>query len=280
MSILQVNKYSLALSRFITFHVILPDDAPPDMIAGNENYTRGTKTLYLLHGFSGNTTDWLYGSSIQELSLKYNLAVVLPSGENSFYLNGKGVGRAYETFTGVELPEYCSKTFGLSDRKEDNFIGGLSMGGFGAIHTALKYPERFGKMFGLSSAMLQNDIKGMKPGEKNEIADYDYYYQVFGDLDQLETSENNPEYLIREKRRKGESVQPIFMACGIEDFIVKENREFRDFLHSQNVDVVYYESKGIHDWTFWNQYLEPAIRWGLGLKEGTEKAIPGVRLPE
>ena len=77
MSILQVNKYSLALSRFITFHVILPDDAPPDMIAGNENYTRGTKTLYLLHGFSGNTTDWLYGSSIQELSLKYNLAVVL-----------------------------------------------------------------------------------------------------------------------------------------------------------------------------------------------------------
>ena len=53
------------------------------------------------------------------------------------------------------------------------------MGGFGAIHTALKYPERFGKMFGLSSALIVNGIKGMKPGEKNDIADYDYYAQIF-----------------------------------------------------------------------------------------------------
>ena len=98
MSVLQINKYSIALSRLITFHVILPDDAIPMMIEGNKNYERKPKTLYLLHGFSGNTTDWLYGSRIQELAMQYNLAVVLPSGENSFYLNGKGTGRAYETF--------------------------------------------------------------------------------------------------------------------------------------------------------------------------------------
>lgn len=263
MSVLQINKYSIALSRLITFHVILPDDAIPMMIEGNKNYERNPKTLYLLHGFSGNTTDWLYGSRIQELAMKYNLAVVLPSGENSFYLNGKGTGRAYETFVGVELPDYCTKTFGFSDKPEDNFIGGLSMGGFGAIHTALKYPERFGKMFGLSSAMIQYDIAGMKPGEKNEIADYDYYLQVFGNLEHLDTSENNPDYLIREKKKRGEKIQPVFMACGTEDFILKNNRVFRDFLNSQNVDLTYYESEGIHDWKFWNQYLEPAICWGL-----------------
>ena len=263
MSVLQINKYSIALSRLITFHVILPDDAIPMMIEGNKNYERKPKTLYLLHGFSGNTTDWLYGSRIQELAMQYNLAVVLPSGENSFYLNGKGTGRAYETFVGVELPDYCTKTFGFSDKPEDNFIGGLSMGGFGAIHTALKYPKRFGKMFGLSSAMIQYDIAGMKPGEKNEIADYDYYLQVFGNLEHLDTSENNPDYLIREKKKRGEKIQPVFMACGTEDFILKNNRVFRDFLNSQNVDLTYYESEGIHDWKFWNQYLEPAICWGL-----------------
>ena len=256
MSVLQINKYSIALSRLITFHVILPDDAIPMMIEGNKNYERKPKTLYLLHGFSGNTTDWLYGSRIQELAMQYNLAVVLPSGENSFYLNGKGTGRAYETFVGVELPDYCTKTFGFSDKPEDNFIGGLSMGGFGAIHTALKYPKRFGKMFGLSSAMIQYDIAGMKPGEKNEIADYDYYLQVFGNLEHLDTSENNPDYLIREKKKRGEKIQPVFMACGTEDFILKNNRVFRDFLNSQNVDLTYYESEGIHDWKFWNQYLE------------------------
>ena len=178
MALLQVNTFSQALSRIITFHIILPNDAPPEMLAGNSNYDRPMKTLYLLHGFSGSTQDWLTGSLIQELALKYNLAVVMPAGENSFYLNGKGTGRGYETFTAVELPAYCQKTFGLSDKPEDNFIGGLSMGGFGAIHTALKYPEYFGKMFGLSSALIVNGIKGMKPGSHNDIADYDYYTQI------------------------------------------------------------------------------------------------------
>ena len=118
-------------------------------------------------------------------------------------------------------------------------------------------------MFGLSSAMIQYDIAGMKPGEKNEIADYDYYLQVFGNLEHLDTSENNPDYLIREKKKRGEKIQPVFMACGTEDFILKNNRVFSDFLNSQNVDLTYYESEGIHDWKFWNQYLEPAICWGL-----------------
>ena len=264
MSLLQVNTYSLALSRIVTFHVILPNDLPPEMTAGNPYYERPMKTLYLLHGFSGNTTDWLTGSLIQELAGKYNLAVVLPSGENSFYLNGKGTGRAYETFTAEELMDYCKRTFGFSDKPEDNFIGGLSMGGFGAIHTALKYPERFGKMFGLSSALIVNGIKSMEPGANDGIADYDYYTQIFGDLTQLDTSEKNPEYLITERLKKGEKIQPIFMACGSEDFLINENHEFRDFLTEKGVDVTYKESTGIHDWKFWNEYLEPAIQWALG----------------
>ena len=261
MALLQVNTYSTALSRIVTFHILLPNDAPVEMLGPNPHYERPMKTLYLLHGFSGSTQDWLTGSLIQELSLKYNLAVVMPAGENSFYLNGKGTGRGYETFTAEELPAYCQKTFGLSDKPEDNFIGGLSMGGFGAIHTALHHPEKFGKMFGLSSALIVNGIKGMKPGSHNDIADYDYYTQIFGDLDKLDESENNPEYLVTERLKKEEKIQPIFMACGSEDFLLNENHEFRDFLEKKGVDVTYKESAGIHDWKFWNEYLEPAIQW-------------------
>ena len=51
MALLQVNTFSRALSRIITFHIILPNDAPPEMLAGNSNYDRPMKTLYLLHGF-------------------------------------------------------------------------------------------------------------------------------------------------------------------------------------------------------------------------------------
>lgn len=263
MSLLQVSTYMQSLSRQVTFQLLLPNDMPPEMIQGNKHYERPLKTLYLLHGFSGNHMDWLTGSQIQELSIAYNLAVVMPAGENSFYLNGKGIGSAYETFVGEELMDYCHKTFGLSDQPEDNFIGGLSMGGFGAIHTGLKYPQRFSKMFGLSSAMIVHNIEKMEPGTSDAIADYDYYVKTFGTLNQLENSENNPEYLIRKRKNAGETIQPIYMACGTEDFLLQENRTFRDFLVGEGIHLTYQESSGIHNWKFWNEYLEPAIVWLL-----------------
>lgn len=263
MSLLQVNFFSQALMRVTTFQMILPNDVSPEMTAGNPYFERPQKNLYLLHGFSGGSNDWLTGSLIQELALKYNLAVVMPSGDNSFYLNGKGTGAAYETFTATELVNYTRRTFGLSDKREDTFIGGLSMGGFGALHTGFKYPQTFGKMFGLSSALIVNNIKNLQPDAQDGIADYDYYERTFGNLNLLDTSENNPEYIVRQRVRNGEEIQPVFMACGTEDFLLRENREFKDFLTRQGVDVTYRESAGMHEWKFWNEYLEPAIRWML-----------------
>ena len=261
MSFLQVTYFAVPLMKQTTFHMYLPNELAPEMMAGNKNYDRPTKTLYLLHGFSGNTTDWVTGSLVQEWSNKYNMAIVMPSGDNSFYVDAKGTGHSYGTFIGVDLVSYVTRTFGLSARKEDNFIGGLSMGGFGAIHTGLMYPEQFGKMFGLSSALIIHDIAGMKPGTRNDIADYDYYEGIFGDLNKLVESNHNPEQLIREQKNQGKEIQPIFMACGSEDFLIKNNHEFRDFLMKEGVDLTYRESTGVHEWKFWNEYIEPAIQW-------------------
>ena len=58
-----------------------------------------------------------------------------------------------------------------------------------------------------------------------------------------------------ERLKKEEKIQPIFMACGSEDFLLNENHEFRDFLEKKGVDVTYKESTGIHDWKFWNGSL-------------------------
>lgn len=263
MAFLQVTYFTAALMRLTTFHMYLPNETPPEMTAGNKHYKRSAKTLYLLHGFSGNTIDWVTGSLAQELSLKYNLAIVMPSGENSFYLDARGTGRAYGSFVGKDLPSYISRTFGLSAKKEDNFIGGLSMGGFGAIHTAYAYPEQFGRVFGLSSALIVNTIKNMEPGTRDNMADYDYYASVFGDLTKLEKSENNPEVLVKKMKQEGKELPPLFMACGSEDPLLETNREFVEFLKEQGAEISYQESPGIHDWKFWNEYLEPAISWML-----------------
>lgn len=263
MALMKVNYYSQSLMRITNFNIVMPNDLLPIMTQCNKNYQRPTKALYLLHGFSGNENDWLYGSLIQDIAIKYNLAVIMPAGDNSFYVNAKGTGKNYGDYVSHELVEYTRKTFNLSDKKEDTFIGGLSMGAFGAIRNGLNNTDTFGKIFGLSSALIVNDIKNKKEGFRNEVADYDYYVSIFGDLSKLEESDKNPEYLIKKLKREGKDVPPIFMACGTEDFLLNQNRQFKEFLIKEGINVDYRESKGIHDWNFWNEYLEKAVQWLL-----------------
>jgi S-formylglutathione hydrolase FrmB len=243
--------------------MVLPNDVHPMMKEGNENYNRKMKTLFLLHGYSGSSKDWLLGSPVQELALKYNMAVIMPSGDNSFYLDAKGTGRAYCKFVGQELVDYIRNTFNIAMDKEDTFIGGLSMGGFGAIHTGLFYPETFGKIVALSSALIIRKIMNITEDFTDAIADYDYYTSVFGNLDELENSVNNPEYLVKKLKEENKKIPDIYMACGTEDFLIEDNREFYKFLKDEEVDVKYIESPGAHTWDFWSSNLEPSIQWLL-----------------
>lgn len=263
MATARMEFHSETLSRMVPFEVILPNDLPEMMREENPHFKRPAKTLFLLHGYTGGCSDWLYGSRIQEFSAAYNLAVVCPSGENSFYLDGPETGRGYATHVGKELVAYVRDTFGLSVRREDTLIGGLSMGGFGALHTALAYPETFSKAFALSSALIMHEVADMKPGNGNPVANYEYYRMVFGAPEELLKSENNPEELVRRLQDAGKELPGIYMACGTEDFLLQENRGFHGFLEERNVPHTYLESPGEHNWLFWNQYLEPAIQWML-----------------
>lgn len=263
MALLTLQFQSTSLCRPTRVQLLLPNDVPRETVMSNKHYKRPVKTLVLLHGYSGGCDDWLTGSCVQEISGKYNLAIAMPNGENSFYLDQRGTGRAYGSLVGKELIEYLRKTFGIAMSAEDTFIGGLSMGGFGALHTGLLCPESYSRIMALSSALIVHEVMGMKEGTSNGVADYDYYRGTFGEPDELEKSENNPEYLVKMRKERGETIQPIFMACGTEDFLLENNRQFRNFLREQDVDVTYLESPGIHDWKFWNEYLEPAVKWML-----------------
>lgn len=268
MALITVSFFSRSLSRPTEFYMILPNDMPapnPNLkLPPNPHYQRPTKTLVLLHGYSGINRDWLQGSPVQELALKYNLAIVMPSGENSFYLDAKGTGRGYGTLMGEELVDYLRHTFRLAMKPEDTFIGGYSMGGFGALHTALAYPQNYSRLIALSSALIVHQVATMTPDMPgNPMADYDYYASTFGDPQLVEASDNNPEVLIRKLKESGTPIPGIYMACGTEDFLIEPNREFHAFLKAENVPHVYEEAPGVHDWKFWNSCIEPAIRWAL-----------------
>ena len=261
MALLTVNFLSQSLCRITSVQVFLPNDLNPEERAGNPYYDRPMKTLYLLHGYSGNYTDWVQGSNICNLAKKYNFAVVCPSADNSFYFDQEMTGGSYRTFIGEELPAYLHKLLGLSTQKEDTFIGGLSMGGFGAVCTALRYPETFSKAVGFSSAFVINEL--LTNGKRVTSTETNRAFQehVYGPLDKLKNSEKNPEFLINRLLEKGQSVPALYLACGTEDYLLENNRDFRDFLHKKGIPAVYVESPGIHDWDFWNRALAPAVEW-------------------
>lgn len=158
-----VNFVSQSLSRTVTINVILPTDKMyfPGMPQREEG--KPFKTLYLLHGVIGNYTDWLHGTRIQRWAEENDLAVVMPSGDNAFYVDQPWNCNYYGKFIGEELVDFTRKTFPLSHKREDTYIAGLSMGGYGAIRNGLKYHETFGCIGALSSALVVNEAMLDRP---------------------------------------------------------------------------------------------------------------------
>ncbi len=243
----------------VNFSFVLPYDWHPEDIAGNPHYDRPPKTLLLLHGYSGTDTDWLYKGVAHDLSLKYNLVIIMPTVANNFYIDRGYDGGQYGEFTGEELPAYVEKVFGVSKKREDWLIGGLSMGGYGAIHTAMAYPERFSACIALSSALLIRLAAYIKPGHVDDTRSYGYYREVFGDLDKLAASEHNPEVQIRRLKAEGRALPKLYFAVGTEDDLYACNQDFKAFLDAERVDYIYEDGPGIHDWGFWNTYMDRGL---------------------
>ncbi len=267
MALLQVSFLSGALRRIATFHAFLPNDTLDDVKTDNPHYDRPPKTLFLLHGYTGSSADWVCGSDAMMISRRYNLAIVMPSGENSFYIDRKTTGHAYETFITGDLVRYVCSTFNLSSKKEDLFIGGLSMGGYGALRLALKHPSLYGAAFGMSSALITKDIQRLAGDDKDNfalnLANKEYYEEIFGDLAAVTESDLDPEYLVLKNKKENIDNPPLYMACGTEDPLLENSRGFVEFLRRENADITYVEEPGIHEWDFWSPQLEPAVNWAL-----------------
>ena len=260
MAFLQVNFYSRALRRSTVFNALMPLDRFEP--TGEKSVPeQQMKSLYLLHGYSGNHMDWVINSNIQEYSLKYNVAVFMPSCENFFYLDDTDMGALYSEYVGIELVEFTRRIFPVSGKREDTFIGGLSMGGYGAIINGLKYSNTFSRIIALSSALIIDKIAGIPVDFKDGIADYNYYSRVFGDVNKVKGSDKDPEALVLQMKKENKQIPEIFMACGTEDFLLAANRKLHDFLLAEGIEHTYIESPGTHDWKFWNEYIEKGLEW-------------------
>lgn len=272
MAIIEVNFISKCLMRTVTFNAIIPVDKFGPQAENAEQ--KPLKTLYLLHGIFGNYTDWVNGTRIQALAEANDLAVIMPSGENRFYLDDEKSGELYGEFIGKELVEFTRKLFPLSDKREDTFIAGLSMGGYGAIRNGLKYAENFGCVIGLSAALVHDTWKDADNSAPIFTFRRNYYEAIFGEYDKVKGSDKDPKALLLKLKEEGRPVPKMYLCCGTEDGLITANRDFRDFLNENGVDLTYVEGPGKHDWVFWDTYIKKVLDWlplnrtGAGINSG------------
>ena len=128
--------FSCALGMTTSLRISLPDRF---LI---EQESAALPVLYLLHGLSDDHTAWSRRTSVERYAESAGIAVVMPEVQRSFYTD-MVYGLRYFTYIAEELPALCRRLFPLSERREDTFIAGNSMGGYGALKAALRFPERF-----------------------------------------------------------------------------------------------------------------------------------------
>jgi putative tributyrin esterase len=166
----------------------------------------------------------------------------------------------YFNYITEELPKLCRETFKmLSDKREDNLIAGLSMGGYGALKIALTYPERYSRCISLSGA-LDVTRKG-RPSYINE------WRSIFGfDLEspmELEGSEHDLFALSGKLAERNGEFPKLYLWCGLEDSLLGINRDFDRHLNDLGVEHFYAESEGNHSWKWWDLHIQNGLRWAL-----------------
>ena len=261
MAFFEMKYHSDALKIGVSVNVILPEKAKT-LIGMDGSQSKSYKTLYLFHGLSDDHSIWMRRTSIERYAAEYGIAVVMPSVGRSWYTD-TAYGVNYFTFVTEELPRVCRSYFrGMSDKREDNFVAGLSMGGYGAIKAALSCPESFGGCASLSGALdftsrartyLNFDIKWIFGSE-------------YSSSTELAETKHDVYFLTKQNAKSGVPFPKMYLWCGVSDELLNGNREYSKLLGELGVEHLYEESVGNHSWKWWDLHIQDALKYLLSEK--------------
>ncbi len=259
MALIQMNLMSSALMRTVNVNVILPSDKllPPGAVRKQGPFP----TLYLLHGLLGSEYDWVTGTPIRRWAEERDLAVVMPAGENSHYVDRTDAHVNFGEFVGSELVALTREIFPLSKRREDTFLAGLSMGGYGALRNGLKYSERFGSIAAFS---VPNPLETMRrfKAESGKLTESKRFFESnFGPSDQIAGSDKDILRLAEKLCQEEQELPKLFLACGSSDPLLQGNRRLASVLQELGYYTHYEEMAGGHDWDFWTAALRMLLDW-------------------
>jgi len=261
MALIECRFYSEVLGLSTSMTVILPQKTTTQI--GMNNVSRGElhPTLYLLHGLSDDDSIWVRRTSIERYVAEMGIAVVMPQVHRSFYTD-MVTGSKYWTFISEELPALARSFFPLSPLREDNFVAGLSMGGYGAIKLGLRKPEVFSAAASLSGAldMAHHFINWEDPTVRSRE-----YELIFGTED-ISGTPDDLLWLLQQHDASEGPKTALYQCCGTEDFLYKDNLVFRDACRQTSISLTYEEGPGEHEWGYWDNKIRDVLAW-LPLKK-------------
>ena len=258
MTMISMEYLSGAMMRQMRVHVILPhEEMHPD-----RSSEPPWKTLYFLPGMTESASSLLRRVQLEAMAVQYRIAVVLPDGENAFYVNNEKRKQYYENYISEELVRTTRKLFPLSCRHEDTWIGGISMGGFGAMTAGLRHRDTFSKIAVLSPALQVYDMADQKCLPVEMMDD------IFGGRSSY-MEQYDPFSLIVRIKEGEQKVPPLFVRCGTEDRLAYQVcHAFSEKLQKEQIAMDYGESRGEHNFWYWNGQLPEMMEFLTGEADG------------
>ena len=239
MAFATINYFSKSLRKASTVNVVFPDDAA---------IPRPWSAFYLLHGLSDDQSIWMRRTSVERYAAGLPLVVVMPDGGRGFYTNA-AEGFAYEDDLLKDVVGLVDRTFPVKAERAGRAIGGLSMGGYGAVKVGLKHHEMFASVNSHSGALdFLSDPKHIAGFGKE-------FVRVFGP-----DPKDGPEdpFAIVQKLDHGR-LPALRIDCGTGDFLLEGNRAFHEHLKALHIPHEYEEYPGAHDWGYWDQHIREAL---------------------
>lgn len=226
------------------------------ILATPQDYDKTLKSGYpfivMLHGWSGDETQWDNDADLQDLCDKYQVLLVLPDGGyDGWWMDSEVLpNRNYDTHIHQEIKIWMVENFNASKKASQHGVMGLSMGGFGAIYQVLKHPRSYAAAASLSGVL---DITRHT---KNWHLD-----KAFGKYDEAPErwTRNNPLHLAQ---GKAENDHPeMLLVCGIDDRMFQENVDIAKRFDQNGYRVVFRKEPGTHSHDFWRMHVESSIKF-------------------
>ena len=246
MALCDVHWSSSVLAKKVGMYVILPEAGTPPFA-----------TYYLLHGLSDDYTAWMRQTRIESYVRELPLMVVMPDGFRGFYTDN-AEGPAYGQYMTEELISFVERNFPARRDRTARCIGGLSMGGYGALRTALARPDLFASANSHSGAVMHGGKAGPRPDGPLSPAEF---RRVFGH--QPRGSSHDLLALASAAKRSSASLPELLLDCGTDDFLLDDNRQLHSELTNLGVPHEYREFPGAHTWDYWDEHVRDALDFHL-----------------